>query len=104
MTLTDTWHAIVSAPAESTEGEPSPSEALSFEQALSELETLVERLESGQQGLEQDLSDFQRGIALVRHCERQLEEAEQIVYKLVEETQGEHLEAFEPNSPRSEGE
>lgn len=69
-------------------------EDLSFEQAMAELESLVERLESGEQGLEQDLGDFQRGIALARQCENQLKEAEQVVYKLVGEAGEERLEPF----------
>jgi len=82
----------LSESSEPGNGEPELPPDLSFEQALSELETLVERLESGSQGLEQDLSDFQRGIALARYCERQLGEAEQVVYKLIEESGGERLE------------
>ncbi|MEF8793726.1 exodeoxyribonuclease VII small subunit [Thiohalorhabdus sp.] len=67
---------------------------LSFEQAMAELESLVERLESGEQGLEQDLADFQRGITLARQCETQLKDAEQVVYKLVGEAGEERLEPF----------
>ena len=81
------------------EADPSPDdsgqEALSFEDAMAELETLVERLESGGQGLEQDLADFQRGITLARQCEGQLKDAEQTVYKLVGEAGDERLEPFE---------
>lgn len=87
----------MSEPSEPENGEQELPSDLSFEQALSELEALVERLESGSQGLEQDLTDFQRGIALARYCERQLGEAEQVVYKLVEESDGERLEELTPH-------
>ncbi|MFA9461107.1 exodeoxyribonuclease VII small subunit [Thiohalorhabdus methylotrophus] len=73
----------------------SGEQTLSFEQALAELEGLVERLESGEQGLERDLADFERGINLSRQCEKQLQEAEQVVYKLVGDgEEGEHLQPF----------
>jgi exodeoxyribonuclease VII small subunit len=82
----------------------SGQEALSFEQAMSELESLVERLESGEQGLEQDLADFQRGIALARQCESQLKDAEQLVYKLVGDAGEERLEAFDGEADDDGGE
>ncbi|HKJ71306.1 MAG TPA: exodeoxyribonuclease VII small subunit [Gammaproteobacteria bacterium] len=84
--------------------ERSGPEALSFEQAMAELEALVERLESGEQGLEQDLADFQRGIALARQCEGQLKEAEQVVYKLVGEAGEEQLAPFDEDAGEGSGE
>jgi len=89
---------------ESQQPSESPKEeALSFEQAMAELESLVERLESGEQGLEQDLADFQRGIALARQCEGQLKEAEQMVYKLVGESGEERLEPFDAEAGDGSG-
>lgn len=79
--------------------ESQPSTGLSFEEALQELESLVERLESGEQNLEQALRDFERGIALTRQCETQLREAEQVVHKLVSEQGGEHLTPFTDENP-----
>lgn len=81
-------------------GEP---QSPSFEDAMAELESLVERLESGEQGLEQDLADFERGIALARQCENQLKEAEQVVYKLVGEPGEERLEPLDEDSSADEG-
>ena len=54
-----------------------------FEAALTELEKLVEKMESGEQSLEEALSAFQRGIALTRTCQQGLKEAEQRVEKLL---------------------
>ncbi len=50
-----------------------------FESALSELEALVAGMESGQLSLEQSLSNYRRGMALVKYCQRVLQEAEQQV-------------------------
>jgi exodeoxyribonuclease VII small subunit len=54
-----------------------------FEAALAELERLVEKMESGEQSLEDALQSFQRGIELTRTCQRALKNAEQRVEKLV---------------------
>lgn len=54
-----------------------------FETALAELEKIVEKMESGEQSLEEALKSFQRGIELARACQQGLREAEQRVEKLV---------------------
>ena len=43
-----------------------------FEQALTELENLVERLERGDLPLDEALKAFERGVALTRHCQASL--------------------------------
>jgi exodeoxyribonuclease VII small subunit len=50
-----------------------------FEQALEELERLVERLERGDLPLEEALRIFERGVALTRHCQASLKTAQQKV-------------------------
>ena len=50
-----------------------------FEQALAELEAVVERLENGELPLEQALTQFERGMALARSCQDALKQAEQKV-------------------------
>jgi exodeoxyribonuclease VII small subunit len=54
-----------------------------FEQSLSELQTLVERLESGELSLEDSLSAFEQGIRLTRDCQGALSQAEQKVQILL---------------------
>lgn len=53
-----------------------------FESAIAELETLVDRLESGQMSLEDSLTAYQRGMELTRFCEKTLNAAEQQVKRL----------------------
>ena len=55
------------------------TKAPSFEEALNELEALVGRMESGELSLEESLASFERGIALTRHCQQALQNAEQKV-------------------------
>ncbi|MDX1442367.1 MAG: exodeoxyribonuclease VII small subunit [Gammaproteobacteria bacterium] len=62
-----------------------------FEKSLAELEKLVERMEDGDQKLEDALKDFERGIELTRHCQQALQEAELKVSKLLEENGEERL-------------
>jgi len=55
-----------------------------FEQALGELEQLVEQMEKGDLGLEQSLIQFERGVRLTRLCQEALAKAEQKVLMLAE--------------------
>ncbi|HHN1331209.1 TPA: exodeoxyribonuclease VII small subunit [Pseudomonas aeruginosa] len=57
---------------------------LDFEQSLTELQTLVERLESGELSLEESLGAFEQGIRLTRECQTSLSQAEQKVQILLE--------------------
>ncbi len=65
--------------------EPTPTEKLSFEQAVDELEAIVTELERGDSSLEQALARFERGTALARRCEDRLNEAEKKVAVLIED-------------------
>ncbi len=53
--------------------------APSFEQALEELETIVERMEDGSLSLDQSLASYKRGAELVKLCETALERAKEQV-------------------------
>jgi exodeoxyribonuclease VII small subunit len=53
-----------------------PSVPASYEAALTELEQLVSRLESGDMPLEQLLSGYQRGAELLKFCRDKLEAVE----------------------------
>ncbi|MBU0724212.1 MAG: exodeoxyribonuclease VII small subunit [Alphaproteobacteria bacterium] len=51
-------------------------EAMSFEQALAELETIVSKLEQGQIGLEDSIDAYERGAKLKEHCDAKLKDAQ----------------------------
>ncbi len=60
-----------------------PNEPMvSFEAALTELDTLVNQLESQQLNLQDALKYFERGIMLTRNCQEALQYAEQRVEQL----------------------
>jgi exodeoxyribonuclease VII small subunit len=55
---------------------------MSFERALKELESIVERLEKGAVELEESIAIYERGEALREHCDRLLKQAEAKVERL----------------------
>ena len=48
---------------------------MKFEEAMKELETIVEKMESGMLSIDESLQMFSRGIELSKECKKQLEEA-----------------------------
>ena len=64
-------------------GVPANIAAMSFEDALSELEQIVRKLEGGQVKLDEAIVSYERGAQLKRHCERKLNEAQQRVDRIV---------------------
>ena len=65
---------------------PSPQDeiaALSFEDALKQLEDIVRKLETGNAKLDEAIASYERGALLKRHCEKKLREAQARVEKIV---------------------
>ena len=62
---------------------PADIAAMSFEDALTELEKIVAELESGKAPLERSIEVYERGAALKAHCEKKLEAARLRVEKIV---------------------
>ncbi|MAL78113.1 MAG: exodeoxyribonuclease VII small subunit [Sneathiella sp.] len=56
---------------------------MSFEEALRELEQIVEKLDSGQVDLDQSIDIYTRGSLLKAHCEARLRNAQERVDKIV---------------------
>ena len=61
----------------------------SFEETLQRLETIVEKMESGEANLEKSLDWFEEGMELIKSCRDELEQAEQKVQELVKKSGGE---------------
>jgi exodeoxyribonuclease VII small subunit len=66
-----------------------------FEEALAELEAIVDQLERGDLSLQDSLRSFERGVALTAVCQRALSEAEQRVELLTGKDAGAKLERFD---------
>jgi exodeoxyribonuclease VII small subunit len=71
----DTANWNTPPPAEAPEQEPVVAQ-MSFEQALGELERIVQELERGQLDLDAAIKAYERGSALKAHCAAKLREAQ----------------------------
>lgn len=60
---------------------------LTFENALAELETIVNQMESSELSLEQSLAEYKRGTTLLQFCQKALADIEQQVSILNEANQ-----------------
>lgn len=82
-------------PMSVTDKKPAPT---SFEAALSELESIVQDMESGKLSLEDSLAAYQRGAELLKYCQGALTAAEQKIQIL----EAGELREFPGNDSRSE--
>jgi exodeoxyribonuclease VII small subunit len=57
---------------------------LSFEENLEKLETLVKKLESGENSLDEAVKLYQEGIALAKLCHEELKNAEETIVKMMD--------------------
>ena len=65
-----------------TEAEDAAIAQMTFESALAELESIVERLEAGKVDLEESITIYERGEKLKAHCEQLLKKAEARIEKI----------------------
>lgn len=72
-----------------------PTTTVDFEQAINELNTIVEKMEHGELTLEQSLSYYERGIALTQQCQKALQAAEQRIQILKSKNNATSLENFD---------
>ena len=63
-------------------------ENLSFEEAFTELEDTVSRLEGGGLTLDESIALFERGMKLAKHCGQKLDDAELKVSQLAPSDEG----------------
>ncbi len=78
----------MSEATEKESGAEKPVEAMSFEEAMAELERIVQELERGQVPLEQSIRIYERGERLRARCEQLLAEAEARIEKITLDAQG----------------
>ena len=60
-----------------------------FEDELADLEGIVSQIDSGELSLEESISAFERGVALVRSLNQKLDEVERRVEVLIRDSRGE---------------
>jgi exodeoxyribonuclease VII small subunit len=83
-------------------GEEKKTRKFKFEQAITDLESIVGRMDSGELGLEDMLKEFERGVKLVRDCQQFLKQAQRKVEKLIAEQGDLEIEELDMESGRGE--
>ncbi len=66
-----------------------PIGELSFEEAIAGLTDIVDKIEHGQIPLQDSLDQYERGMALIRHCRTILHQAEQRIEKITQKEETE---------------
>ena len=59
-----------------------PTPLFNFENAMKELEAIVDNMEHGEFNLEESIKQFEHGVSLTKKCQEALREAEQKVSQL----------------------
>jgi exodeoxyribonuclease VII small subunit len=71
---------------------------LNYEASVTELESLVNRLEQGDISLEESLKLYESGVLLTRDCQDALQAAEQKVQMLIQQSGQSNLVDFDSNT------
>lgn len=75
-----------------------PDNPPNLEASLAEISALIEKMEHGDLNLEQSLTQFERGVTLIKHAQKILQEVEQKVEILMQNNNGqETLDSYENN-------
>ena len=69
-----------------------------FEEALTKLEEIVKKMESGDLTLEESLKSFEEGVRLSRFCAKKLDEAERRIEVLLKNEEGLDIRPFKEES------
>jgi exodeoxyribonuclease VII small subunit len=75
---------------------------LRFEEAIAQLEAIIDRIESGEVGLEECLTQYEQGMNLIKYCRGVLSKAEQKIAELAPDAKGELQVVEAPESEAGE--
>lgn len=64
---------------------------MTFEQALSELESIVKTMDQGEDTLDNTIKNFEHGVALKKHCAKILKDAKMKIDKISQDEKGETI-------------
>jgi exodeoxyribonuclease VII small subunit len=70
-------------------------EKLTFEQSIVQLKAIVEMIEAGQIPLQDSIEQYEKGMALIKHCRKILQQAEKRIEKI-------SLDQEQTNPPEAE--
>ena len=71
-----------------TKSKDQAKEPPKFEEAIEQLESIIEKIESGEVGLEESLSQYESGMKLIMQCRKILDAAEQRIDRLALDAKG----------------
>lgn len=74
-----------------------------LEESLAEITQLIDKMEHSELTLEQSLGNFERGVKLVKHCQKILTEAEQKVQLLIQNNKQSELTPYNPENENANG-
>lgn len=78
---------------------PTGEEPPALEDAMACLDKILERMEEGEQPLEQLLEDYESGVGLIKVCQEHLSAAEQRIQKVTKSLDGSlQLEPLDPDA------
>ena len=69
-------------------GDSPDAQPVRFEQAIEQIEAVIEQIESGEVGLEQSLAEYERATKLIGRCRGILDTAQKRIAELTTDTQG----------------
>jgi exodeoxyribonuclease VII small subunit len=79
-----------------------PARKLKFEDALAQLDAIVEAMEAGEIGVEESIAKYEEAMALAAHCRKILEEAELRIQKIQLDAAGRsQVTPFEGTGPEA---
>jgi len=68
-----------------------------FEESVKELENLIEDLEKGDIPLEEAIEKFEKGVSLIKYCNKKLDEAERKIEIILKDDNGVKTAPFDEN-------
>lgn len=68
---------------------------LNFDESLTKLQDIVEKMEQGKISLEESLAHYEEGIKLIQHCHQTLNKAERKIHILSQKLETEQLEPYD---------
>lgn len=72
-----------------------------FERSIAEVEAIIQRIEAGEVGLEESITQYERGVGLIRQCRAVLDKVEQRVADLTQQMKAAVEKGGEGRSPGS---
>ncbi len=72
---------------------------LTFEQAINQLKGIVDKIEQGEIPLQDSLEQYEKGMALIKHCRDILQKAEKRIERISKEEPPEPPKEPEPSEP-----